>query len=225
MPEIVPGESRRPELIDVRAPRQLPAPKKREIKPEGSRISLKSKMRKSTRRRSRAQYERTMKPKWEIDEATDAATDAHRPLTVYEKRVDFGRSSGTLNGLEEETKESLLEILTRQREKILASIEKRSEGPGITISWIKSFALPYGIEFSAVMRDFLRSGFDLGRSDATVEIGKQRRQKSTPCSGDASQGCLPGQVSTCFSAFTFWIKNVLFDGLVKTIQALLNQRP
>jgi SPP1 gp7 family putative phage head morphogenesis protein len=136
----------------------------------------------------------------------------HRELTKYEKRVDFGKIEKELDRLEDDTRVRLREILTKQRNKLVKTIEKAT----INMNWINALGLQYGIEFQAIVRDFMRTGFEMGRGHAREVIAKAKQRANFQI-----VKMPPKQTIQMLEKSAFWIKNVTFQGLVKQVQGLL----
>jgi SPP1 gp7 family putative phage head morphogenesis protein len=141
----------------------------------------------------------------------------HRPLTKFEKRVDFAGVEKNLNRLEDEVRVRLKGILEKQRDKLLARIEKATNDKKIDMNWVNALNPQYGVEFQAVVKEFMRSVFEVGRSDARREIDKARRKKHQAYIIKMP----PKEVIGMLEKSSFWIRNVTFDGITKGIQALL----
>jgi SPP1 gp7 family putative phage head morphogenesis protein len=141
----------------------------------------------------------------------------HRPLTKFEKRVDFAGVEKNLNRLEDEVRVRLKGILEKQRDKLLARIEKATNDKKIDMNWVNALNPQYGVEFQAVVKEFMRSVFEVGRSDARREIDKARRKKHQAYIIKMP----PKEVIGMLEKSSFWIRNVTFDGITKQTQGLL----
>lgn len=138
----------------------------------------------------------------------------HRELTQYEKRVDFRKVEKALDGLEGETRKRLTGILEKQRDKLLNSVEKSFDK--INHQWINTFNLQYGVEFQGVLKEFMRTGFEMGRGDASNEISRARKKRK-----NYVIKIPPKQAINMLEKSAFWIRNVTFDGITKQVQGTL----
>ena len=99
----------------------------------------------------------------------------HRDLTKYEKRVDFAAVERSLDDAEEDARRRLIGVFQKQRDKVLLMVEKAADK--INQKWINSLALPYGVAIQAIVKDTLRTTYELGRRDASSEISRARQKQ------------------------------------------------
>jgi len=140
----------------------------------------------------------------------------HRDLTKVEKRFDFSATEKALDGLEADTQERLVAILKKQQTKLTDKVKRALEADKLNNNWIRSLQLQYGTEFQTVVGEYIRSVFDLGRSDAAQLVAKAR--------GKDYQAVIkmpPKQAMERLAQDRFWIKGVVFDGILTDVQALL----
>lgn len=147
-----------------------------------------------------------------------SARSWHRKLNKFEKRVDFSRIETSLDEIEATAKASLIEVLKRQRDKFLDTFTKVAEKKAISMNWITSLDLQYGVEYAATFKEFMRTAFEAGRRDARGELAQA---KTKELEAHYVFKLPPAASILQLEKSAFWIKNVTFDSLVKSIQALL----
>jgi len=142
----------------------------------------------------------------------------HRDLTKVEKRFDFSATEKALDGLEADTQERLVAILKKQQTKLTDKVKRALEADKLNKNWIRSLQLQYGVEFQNIVGEYIRSVFDLGRNDAAQLVAKAR--------GKDYQAVIkmpPKQAIERLAQDRFWIKGVVFDGILKDVQSILIQ--
>lgn len=139
-----------------------------------------------------------------------------RDLTKVERRVDFARIEKDLDGIEYEALTRLTRLLRKQEEKLIQTLEKALASGKIDQRWIQSLALQYGVEFQSEIKEFLRAGYEVGRTDAVSEISRAKKEIISPVIKIPPEATI-----AALEKNSFWIKNVTYDGLTKRIQGLL----
>lgn len=139
-----------------------------------------------------------------------------RELTRFEKRVDFRGIEKRLDTVEAEEQIRLTGILERQRDDFLIRFEREAKKQNINAKWINNLGLKYGVEFQGSVRAFMGTVFEMGRRDATAEIGKAKKRKRSYIAK-----VKPEEVIRMLEKTAFWIKNVMWESITKDIQALL----
>lgn len=108
------------------------------------------------------------------EEVKKNMADSRRELTTFEKRVNFTQIDDDLKSLESKTVSQVKEILTRQRDTLIAFIQSKLVNGKLTASMINTgIELKYLTELKAAFRTMFESAHTQGQKDALSEIPKQ----------------------------------------------------
>ncbi len=114
--------------------------------------------------------------------------------------------------MEINTKEQLVEILTKQRQAIISFLSSKIQKGELDQTLVNNLQLKYQLQLQQTIREMLRESFTLGKEDAKKEIGTAKNYKvKIP----------PTQAIEWFEKKSFYIKNILNEQLLKQIKQIL----
>jgi len=109
-----------------------------------------------------------------------AANTLDRALTKYEKRANFKKIEKTLDKLEEESREKIVEVLTKQMEVLQSFLTKKIESDSLTPKLINTLQLKHLRELQQVIKETLREAYRFGQERALKELSKKNYQRIPP---------------------------------------------
>lgn len=96
-----------------------------------------------------------------------------RALSKYEKKVDFKQIDDSLIEQENKARENLQEILTKQRDSLIAFISSKILNNGLTTSLIRGLDLKYMMDIKISLQQMFDIGYKQGLKDAKTELPKK----------------------------------------------------
>lgn len=136
-----------------------------------------------------------------------------RPLTTYEKKVDFSRIQSKLNDFEEQAKHNLSDILIKSRDSLISAITKKRIIEEKNIKDINKLQLKYVGELRRAINDVLMNSFNLGKAEASAEVEKKREEYQF----------LPKDAIAYFEAKSYYVTGVINDFILKESKQIILQ--
>jgi len=156
--------------------------------------------------------------KGESEEKEEPTKEEELSITFFRKpdeiesKVDFNRIKKNLDKIEDKFKIPLVELYTKQKQKLLDLIKRKVDKGILDQRFIREINLKHRQEIQRVLRDFMAFGFEMGREDLNREAGGIKF---------AINPVLPKDALKFLEDKSFWITGVVNDDVLNDVKGLL----
>jgi hypothetical protein len=152
-------------------------------------------------------------PKEEEELLEELSIRLFRQPNEIEGKVDFARIEKNLDKLEQKFTEPLVDIFRKQKIRLLDLVKRKVDKGTLDMKFInKELNLKFKQDIIRVLKEFMRSGYGLGREDAGREVGGTQF---------AIEPVLPEQAIKFLEDKSFWVSGIMNDDILNDVRSVL----
>lgn len=152
-------------------------------------------------------------PEEEPEEEEEPEVELFRQPDEVEGKVNFGRIAKNFDKLEAKTQENLVELFTKQKDKLIDLVRRKFEKEALTTKFINNeLNLKLVRKIQQTLGEFLKTGVLLGEEDLDREVGGTKFDITD---------FTPTQALKFLEDKKFWITGVIKDDILNDVKSVL----